>query len=198
MQASVWSTLPISNDESGLVALSEKMLPFLSHTLSEWSRMAESHFIHLDVCLLTLRLHRLILHRPIWNRIFQGSLLLYFFSICCLFWNNFTIIVEKVKWHRESHVSYPWPESGQLVGNSVLCGGSCWNKTQMAHLPGREGTHKKTEDVGRNDSFIQTVSRQMERSQGFSMLKERVLFLNCTTLVHFQFPHTWEGLDQGR
>lgn len=121
-----------------------------------------------------------------------------FFSICCLFWNNFTIIEEKVKWHRESHVSYPWPESGQLVGNSVLCGGSCWNKTQMAHLPGREGTHKKTEDVGRNDSFIQTVSRQMERSQGFSMLKERVLFLNCTTLVHFQFPHTWEGLDQGR
>lgn len=49
---------------------------------------------------------------------------------------------------------------------------------------------KKTEDVGRNDSFIQTVSRQMEHSQGFSMLKERVLFLNCTTLVHFQFPHT--------
>lgn len=41
-----------------------------------------------------------------------------------------------------------------------------------------------------NDSFLQTVSRQMERSQGFSMLKEWVLFLNCTTPVHWQFSHT--------
>lgn len=49
-----------------------------------------------------------------------------------------------------------------------------------------------------NDSFLQTVSRQMERSQGFSMLKEWVLFLNCTTPVHWQFPHTWEGLERKR
>lgn len=54
---------PRWNDESGLVALSEKMVPFLSHILSEWSHMAESHFIPVDVCLLTLRLDRLILHR---------------------------------------------------------------------------------------------------------------------------------------
>lgn len=34
MQPSVWFTLPISNDESGLIALIEKMFPFLSHILS--------------------------------------------------------------------------------------------------------------------------------------------------------------------
>lgn len=120
-----------------------------------------------------------------------------------IFFHMLFILKQFYNYRREGKVTQgvpcvlPSAREWTACGNSVLCGGSCWNKTQMAHLPVREGTHKKTEDVGRNDSFMQTVSRQMERSQGFSMLKERVLFLNCTTLVHFQFPHTWEGLDQG-
>lgn len=93
-------------------------------------------------------------------------------------------------------------------GNPVSLSGlhsttyTCTHTNTQAHTHINKDKNFKKEKPTRkqrmSEWFFYTVSRQVERTQGFSMLKEQVLFLNCTTLVHCQFPHTWESLDQGR